>query len=476
MSDLTALSKKIGFQIDDMKGLIEKIISDPKNGATSDKVAGSVWEEAMKRIEDKVLPAIKKDLSKLKSSGLIPEGAVLKGIKFSGSDFHKGGNQVLFLRFEEGGKEKKIAYKPSSLMVDSLLFGQGGVASKLGAISTYNIVAAQSNDKPPKDLGYGYMEFVDTQGGPQTGQDVMKVYKSTAAAMAMSYYAGLEDVHNENVLLKKDSVQVIDMEATTGMFPMPQGPHQGFVGGFIDQQWNKAINDGLKKTLISAIQAKKLTSLPKTADIEKEMVAQFEAVLTKMQDKSLATDLKALEQSLAGQRTRIVPIETRAFQDEKEGMIVLAQKPKYPIKGKNEDASFDTWKRFVEENLEKDIKLEQGAKPPETLFKTVRATTTTPLKTLRNLLVSKGVYNALRRGDVPYYYRDLGSSDVFDEEDNKIDATGHKKVGIGIAKEMETRRAADTKQIVAVFKAQAVRMVNDVNNSLAEFLKAVPQG
>jgi len=463
MGGLKKLTQDMGVAIDGMDDLLKSIIKDPKMGATSDALDGSIWGEAIKRVEDHVLPAITKDLKGMKDAGLLPPGAVLKGLKFTGSDFHKGGKQVLILRFDDKGTEKKVVYKPSSLEVDALLFGKDSVADKLGGVSTYNIVPARTDDKPPKDAGYGYMEFVDTEGGPTSATDVMGIYKSIAAAMAMSYYVGLEDVHHENVVMKKGAVQVIDMEATTGTFIMPTGSDdlKKVQGGFIDQQWAKAINDGFKKKLQEAIANKKLAALPKDGDIEKAMVDEFSRVAGRMSDDALKTDLKALETELAKQRTRLVPIPTDAFQG---GIIQMAQAPTYKIADVDQPASLANWVKLVDENL---VKENNGTK---TFLSNAKGITSTPLATVRNLLVTAGVYKALVRGDVPYYSRELGSSLVYDEENNAIAVPGMKKVGRNIAEEMAARRTAPVDEVVKLFKGQGVRLIRQMNTELEGWL------
>jgi hypothetical protein len=464
MGRLKKLGSDNGVAIDDLSGLLETILKDTKMGASSSNVDGTVWAEAMKHVNDTVLPGIARDLDTMKASGLVGDGAALKGVRFTGSDFHKGGKQVLILRFEDGGQQKKVVYKPSSLKVDSLLFGKDGVGAKLGGISTYNIVPAESDDDPPQDLGFGYMEFVDTQGGPTGSADVMGIYKSIAGAMAMSYYVGLEDVHHENVLMKKGAVQVIDMEATTGTFPMPtKNADKG--GGFIDQQWGKAINDGFKQKLLTLIDEGKLGSLPKLEVIEGTMVTEFRQVATNWAKSTMATDLKRLEDELAKQRTRLVPIATEGLQ----GLIPIAQQATYRVKDKDKAGNLASWIEFVDAKLVQAEK-DQDEGESTTFIGNLIGSTTTPAKTVRNLIVSPGAYNALRRGDVPYYIRELGSSKVFDEENNPIAVPGLKKVGRGIAQDMAERRTSSPDQAVSLFKLQGVALVKKMHTELKQRL------
>jgi hypothetical protein len=460
VAELRTLESEIGCKIDDRVGLIESVLKDTKMGANSSSVDQSVWAEAIAHVKETVIPGIKNDMAELSRQGLLGKGAKLKGLRFTGSDFHKGGKQVLILRFADGGGEKKIAYKPSNLQVDALLFGKGSVAEKLGA-STYNIVPCKTDDDPPAD--YGYMEFVDTQGGPTDAQDVMSLYKSVAGAMAMSYYVGLEDVHHENILIKKDAIQVIDMEATTGMFAMPSDDSPE-TGGFIDQQWGDAIHNGLGGALSKLIASGKLTELPDDDAIEKVMCDEFSRVAAAWDDDTLRDDLEELEEALKGQKTRIVPLATRGLQD----TIPAAQANTYKAGDEEKPRSLKNWIWLVNKRLAK-----EGEEPNTTMLSYLKGTTSTPLPTVRNLIVSPGAYKALVRGDVPYYLRDLGSSDIYDEDGNKIDAPGLKKVGRDIATEMAERRTASPAAALKVFKAQGVANVRKLNTDLR---RTLPQG
>lgn len=459
MGELNRLSATLGVKIDDLPGLVASVLKDTKMGASSSNVDDSVWGEAIAHVQNVVLPGIKKDLKDMASSGLVGPGAKIEGVRFTGSDFHKGGKQVLILRFNDAGKEKKVVYKPSNLQVDALLFGKDSVADKLGGVDTYNIVPRKTDDVPPAD--YGYMEFVDTQGGPSNAADVMKVYKSIAGAMAMSYYVGLEDVHHENVLMKKGSVQVIDMEATTGTFLMPPDDKAAMSGGFIDQQWKKAINDGFKATLEKLINDGKLTELPDDGDIEQAMSDEFSRVAGRWADDSLKDDLEELETALKGQKTRIVPMPTDALQ----GIIPFAQADTYRVAGVDLPRSHANWVRLVDDRTAK-----EDEAPGSTMMTNLKGVTTTPMDTVRNLVISPGAWKALVRGDVPYFVRDLGSSDVFDEEGNKIAVPGLKKVGKDIAQEMATRRTTSPAAALKLFKVQGVAEVRKMNTSLRQKL------
>ncbi len=455
-SVLTELGK-LGVPIDNVGKLVQTIAQATDVGGDG-VFAGSIWEEAVNYVKTTVLGTLANDQAELENAGLLPKGAVLKGIEFTGSDFHKGGKQVLFVRYVDNqGKEKKVVYKPSSLAVDSLLFGSDGVAAKLGGISTYNVVAMKTNNKPPKDAGYGYMEFVDTGGGAKTPDDVKGIFVEMAANMAMAYYVGFDDVHQENVLVKSSGVQIIDMEATTGVFAMvdAKGKSPGIAdGGFMEQLWGKAFFQGVFPELQKLAAKQQLTELPKLADVKQAMKQRFEQVISKMADKKNKSDLEALEKELAKQTTRTVPIATNIF------------RKVFIDKAKDYD-NLTKWRKMLDDDLRdyKDLE-EDDANKEKSVLHTAKGTTSTPLSTIKNLLYTKGVYDALRKGEVPYYSRELGSDKVKDEQGEEIPVPGYPKVGDPIGEAMKKRRKDDPAEIVRIFEMQAGHQVNTIYDRL----------
>jgi hypothetical protein len=441
LDELDDVATSTGVAIDGLEKLVKSIASDAKMGADSGDLEGTVWEQAIAHLTTTVLPGIQRDAGTMERSGLLGRGATLAGVEFTGSDFHKGGKQVLILRFDDNGREKKVVYKPSSLMVDSLLFGDDGVASTLGEVSTYNIVPMTTDTRPKQDLGYGYMEFIDTGGAPSGATDVVGVYEGVAANMAMSYYVGLDDVHYENIIVKKGGVQIIDMEATTGVFNDKGNPN---LGGFYDQLWNKAIYEGVRVELIKAIDAGTLTALPGDDEVRRAMVDKFKSVLGKMKSGGKKRALEQLETELARQTTRTVPIATNTFQKD---LIPRARKCK----------NLKEWRDELDD---------------ENLLNEAKGQTSTPLTTIKNLLYTDGVFQALKRGDVPYYTRQLGSDKVADEKGEEIDVPGYKKVGEPIQKAMKQRREDSTDSVLEIFEKQGVKQVMDVQADLRTRLPA----
>jgi len=425
-----------------VKSVIKSIeLAAPTIG--EDGIDGTIWDQGVRRITDTVIPRITDDIGYMRDQGLVPEGFELAGLELSGSDFHKGGHQVVFLNFEHlDGSTKKVVYKPSDLAVDNLLFGTEGIGSVLGDISTYDI-APMEDDTGHK---YGYLEFVDGGDGATTAEDVQGILVGMAANMALSAYVGLEDVHHENVLMLTNTVQVIDMEATTGLFKMDGANANS--GGFIDQLWAKALNDGTKRQLQQWIIAGTLTELPENDTAWEAMRARFALVLQRVAGEGNAQQLEALETALAGHTARLVPLETNVFQT-----LVIPKSAHYD--------SLELWQTMLDTD---DVETNR-------FLTAARGLSGAPLEVVRNVLYTRGVYDALRRGDVPYYLSELGSSVVRDETGAPIVANGHPKVGGSIAEAMAARRDPDTHQeMEALFETQVRPIVNAILNSCRQFL------
>lgn len=474
VSKVKTMGSDLGVAIDGLDSLVISAVKDTKLGVDSGVIDGSIWEQAINEVRNNVSKNITKDLAEMKSSGLLGPTATLAGIRFTGSDFHKGGKQVLILRFIDGGKEKKVVYKPSSLAIDAMLFGSDGVASKLEGVDTYRIVPIMTKDVPPEDTGRGYMEFVDTGGGPTGKDDVLDIYASMGGAMAMSYYVGLDDVHQENVLLKKNSLQVIDMEATTGLFVLntdylapkenPEeddkvDPQKCKKGGWADQLWTKSL-EGIRKTIERDIQDGKVTTLPTTPEALNALFKGFSDVIGRMSDPGKGPDLSELEKNLGKLTARFVPIATAEFNN----LIPTAQRDNYPLLAGDTPATLDSWTRYIDEELAH----RNGA-----LLVPLKGGTSTPLPTIRNLIVAAGAWKALRAGEVPYYTRNLGTNVVRDEDGNPVTIDGHAKSNpLGIVAAMKKRREEDPAAVVKFFKAQMGTLVTDMHEHMIGWLRA----
>ena len=455
LTALDAAEGRTGLTVVKRRNVMVNVMHQAALGAPVD---AGLWPIAAANI-DVVQQRVHADHAKLVTAGLITATMRLQSIEFTGADFHKHGQAPFFLRFQDsvGAATAKIVYKPSDLSVDRAIFGKalagkGSVAQTMDPtghyISQYTIVATE-------DAGhhkYGYMEFVDS-GTPSTRKELLAVYKSLAANMALSYLVGLEDVHHENVLLLKDRVQVIDMEATTGMFKLD--PLDLTKGGFSAMLWPKALADGIKPKLLAAIQAGTLTAVPATATVQAAMRTAFQTALRKAAKRGTTVGEHA--DNLADQHSRVVPVATSEFY----AMVSRAKRA----------GNLGAWQALVDTD-------------PSLVTQAKGAAGHTDAFVIR-LLKSPGTYDALARGEVPFYSRDLSGADIFDELGNRIDATGCSKVGLGIDTEMKGRRAklrddgfkttggdVSGSDVMKIFEAQMLNgAVATMNNAL---LAALP--
>ena len=456
-----------GVAVRDKAGMVQKIIDGLHMQEMKLEPDPAVWQMAAANIAT-VKARAQRDKAELVNAGLITNTHQLKDVEFSGADFHKHGQAPFFLRFEQPGAVdiRKIVYKPADLRLDKQLFGSGNTtpsaaqALDLGAasgaadkttplISQYKIVDRQDATTQQR---YGYMEFVKSDV-PHTDVELLDVYRSIAANAAVAYVIGLEDIHQENVLLKRNRIQIIDMEATTGMFQKGRKPGtttlEPNLRGFIDQQWNKAISqdDGIKGKLFKAIQDGDLTNAPLSAAVSASMLAEFTAVLTKAAAGAFDQAFAAQTAALGGTRARVVPVATKDFYK-----LIPAAK---------QATDLTAWKaKLVSDPSLIQTAQGSGGQPRDPLL-------------VKNILESPGTYNSLHRGEIPYFSRDLGTQRMDDEEGNQVVVPPNTfgKIGDAIGTEMDRRRleyAAGPAQsdAVKIFQQQIIRMTVDVNDEL----------
>ena len=187
-------------------------------------------------------------------------------IQTTGSDFHKGGEQVLLLTFSTqpaGGRAAavpnlRVVYKPSDLEVDCLLIGNSAavnrlrhpafqaaslmeilntlIAPPLVPFPTYKIMPlfpgsslTPSGGKLPIRKSYGYLEFLsqDNPLQPQAKTNVIypgnarlraqicqQFYTLLGQLTAVSCVFSLSDLHLENLIVSDYLPYVIDLENT----------------------------------------------------------------------------------------------------------------------------------------------------------------------------------------------------------------------------------------------------------------------
>ncbi|GAB3467846.1 eCIS core domain-containing protein [Actinophytocola sediminis] len=441
MTTLNDAETQTGLTVRDRESLIQQILNDTKQLLNE---GDGPWGQAPNNLRQ-VRDRVNADRATLVQRGLITSRHRLTDVEYTGSDFHKGGQQVLFLYFTAPATDtaaedqRKLVYKPSSLQVDAELYGRGrGLAATLDPtgerIPTYTIIPATTQGA---DAGYGYLEFVPS-GSPRTDADLLGVYASIGANMALSYVVGLEDVHEENVLLLQNRIQVIDMEATTGIFGESEST------GFEAQLWHKAVNNKIGPQLRRLATNGQLTDVPATD----AALAAARQAFTDTLDRALGSRRTAVSdhgRNLAQQRARFVPIATATLQD----FIFVA-------------GSYDYQRWLARLNDER-------ATPgqPSTLAQQALGSSGSTIADMDTILRSRAVFDALKRGDVPYFSRDLGSSDVYDEAGGKLAVNQHSKIGPAI-NDAITGRMAESSRAKAdqIFAAQALPWIRAINNDL----------
>jgi hypothetical protein len=188
-------------------------------------------------------------------------------IEPAGSDFHKGGQQVLILTFrQQNDGELKLVYKPSDLELDYRLVAdtdhtsnltneaifQNGSAAELfniqagrtggfppGArIATYRILPKKAGSSLARNAGslpirdsYGYLEFLThspatgPDGRPlgwkagqssdwvvETDDEERAYYDAAGAALAFCSMFSITDMHYENMIVHEKVPHLIDVE------------------------------------------------------------------------------------------------------------------------------------------------------------------------------------------------------------------------------------------------------------------------
>ncbi|MBV9022917.1 MAG: DUF4135 domain-containing protein, partial [Streptomycetaceae bacterium] len=450
MTTLNEAEQQTGLRIQGRGSLTQQILKDSKQLLTE---GNGPWGQAPQNL-NLVRQRVEADRSLLVNRRLITSRHQLAAVEYTGSDFHKGGQQVLFLHFTAPATDaspadrRTIVYKPSSLQVDAKLYGRGGKDGESGSVAStldpegqripkYTIVPVT---KDGRDAGYGYMEFV-ASGSPRDAADLLGIYESIGANMAMSYLVGLEDVHHQNVLLLKDRLQVIDMEATTGIF------HPQERKGFEAQLWNKAINEKVREELLRLANEGWLTNAPETQEALDSAMRAFKHTLTLSLDQQ--THVRRQAWDLAQSRSRFVPIATQFFQD----LIFVVREKGYE------------YREWLD-------RLETERKEPDnlnTLAHQALGSTGSTLEDMHTILSSRAVFEALKRGDVPYFSRDLGSSDVYDEAGTKLPLSKHPKIGSAIDGAIEGRmNKLPVEEAGRFFATQALPLIQAINDRLHE--------
>src|SRR5262249_10216865 len=191
----------------------------------------------------------------------------LQQIESSGSDFHKGGKQVLILHFNTLFGPFKLVYKPSDVEIDCLITGDARAIRKVipdfmmeslveifnklvreqkGAhphalpLPTYKILPfRRMSTEPPANPPfaavpqlYGYIEYLkdDATYWPSSAnyttlftstedkRHITNFYQQTGEWLALACTFSLMDLHLQNVRVRAYQPHLIDLEASLGEY------------------------------------------------------------------------------------------------------------------------------------------------------------------------------------------------------------------------------------------------------------------
>jgi len=218
-----------------------------------------VFKLIKEHFRDNILTACKRVLSDWDALGKMfvdREGQrldQLTEITSTGSDFHKGGQQVLILSFntEPDKKQLRIVYKPSDLEVDCLIMGDTRALEKAGlgdfqeeSLMEILWLMKTPQDVPPYDFprykilprnpgsrlerdgnghlpirtSYGYLEFLEYGDSQRQlsreNKDTLckRFYTILGQLAAVACTFSLSDLHIENLIAHQYTPYLIDLE------------------------------------------------------------------------------------------------------------------------------------------------------------------------------------------------------------------------------------------------------------------------
>lgn len=171
-------------------------------------------------------------------------------IRSTGSDFHKGGQQVLLLTFstKPAGPPLRIVYKPSDLEVDCLIIGNTQAVNifrpnfqqaslmellneliktradlALNQFPTYKILPISPGSQLRRDAtgrlplrdSYGYIQFLEYDGikpFPEDDGTCLRFYALLGQLTAVACTFSLSDLHTDNLIVHQHLPYLIDLE------------------------------------------------------------------------------------------------------------------------------------------------------------------------------------------------------------------------------------------------------------------------
>jgi len=136
----------------------------------------------------------------------------LSSVKYNltGSDTHRGGEAVVIIEDAQG---KKVVYKPRSLGADKSLMGDDGIFS-MQQFEDLGLPKAKFLELSDGKSTYGYMQYFSPHRR-LSKSEAENWYQIMGELKIISKYLGINDLHQDNIMVTKDGVPVIiDAETT----------------------------------------------------------------------------------------------------------------------------------------------------------------------------------------------------------------------------------------------------------------------
>jgi len=147
----------------------------------------------------------------------------LKQIHLTGSDLHKGGQQVVIVEDTQG---KKVVYKPRSTSPDSTILGApqkggSGLFHKLNEMGKGKIKLPTMKFMETEDehSTYSYVEHME-QHKRKTVAEAQKYYYTMGQLAVAGKMFGMKDLHQDNVMSTRQMPTIIDAETALQPFTL----------------------------------------------------------------------------------------------------------------------------------------------------------------------------------------------------------------------------------------------------------------
>ncbi len=418
------------------------ILDHALNSIWSSEIINTYINQIIPNVLPNVITRLNADMALLRQNRLIGAQETLVAIELSGSDFHKQFQQVVFFHFSQGSK---VVYKPGNLELDQLLFGapaQGHQQSFANfvdptglLIPTYKIIT-----RSDQNGDYGYLEFIHEEL-PTNTNEVHQMCNSIAANMALSFMIGLEDIHYENIIVRKNKIQLIDMEAASGVSDLSN--NRDWVS---TKLWGLGLTNRQPKTVKSKLEAfinSNRAQFPRNINVN---LVKGTATTTFNKIIQAFNNLNAAPATLLNRinniTTRIVPITTEWF----------------------------TQRTFVFKSNTNHSFQADAANPQSMLVQDANSFSPAQNNAISKFLSSPATFTALNRLDIPFYYNNLGlaigaNNKITDEAGNNINiipADNFPKITNSIRAEIITRINMNQNTITTSFTNHGLPLIQDI--------------